>query len=771
MIADSKKVSIIIPVYNGSNFLREAIDSALAQTYKNTEVIVVDDGSNDNGATESIARSYGKRIKYYKKTNGGVATALNFGIEKMTGKYFSWLSHDDMYEKKKIEEQINFMSKHDPEKTIVACDAKVLLDSGVTKKDKIDPKLFSYFDVFLAIAGDIGVNGCSLLIPRAAFKKVGNFNPELPVTQDYDLWFRLKEHYSFVLLEKSLVISRRHDGQDSVQKIKLCLEAGDKLHYDFLRAIRMDRLHDFMSNGGEDKVWQEYGIYKNAGFNRTSSMILRAVLEYYRKYDDERCKEILLAEIGRLHPSTTKGGNGKEKKRILFYSNVWRMGGVERVTSYLFQALESDYEIFLAINEDNIETNEGFPIPKNVHIIKLNNHALIREIMNVTAFFDIDVFVGNPNFDVEFLDAYPNLEGTHTKSIAYNHTHFMLPYMMERLLPVALKQPISFGAANAVVWISQVACNLYNLDKSNGVLIPNPVRIEDKTIKPRVSSRKRILAVGRFGEDELKRIDRIIKVFSETIKIDPDYSLEIVGYCNLDIPLIHEDYIRLGDYIKKVGIPEGKVAIHGDQKDVKKFYDNADILLLTSDLEGFALVLVEAMARGVPCACFDYLGLEEIVQDGENGVVAEQNDSVGLAQKIVQLVDSKSNYAEFSKNAIATAYMYREELFIQRWKALLNNLLNDEAFDESLLPNNTALSQDKRLVREYRQLLDVMVDRYLDVSNKFTMSQSPVLPQHTNRLSVAIDRLDTSIRTHGYMYTLKVLAVKSYRKLKAKISV
>ena len=74
------KVSVIIPVYNGSNYMREAIDSALAQTYKNIEIIVVNDGSTDN--TEEIALSYGDKIKYYSKENGGVATALNFAIEK-----------------------------------------------------------------------------------------------------------------------------------------------------------------------------------------------------------------------------------------------------------------------------------------------------------------------------------------------------------------------------------------------------------------------------------------------------------------------------------------------------------------------------------------------------------------------------------------------------------------------------------------------------------------------------------------------------------------
>jgi len=63
-------VSIVIPVFNGANYMRQAIDSALAQTYRNTEIIVVNDGSEDNGQTEAIARSYGERIRFISKENG-----------------------------------------------------------------------------------------------------------------------------------------------------------------------------------------------------------------------------------------------------------------------------------------------------------------------------------------------------------------------------------------------------------------------------------------------------------------------------------------------------------------------------------------------------------------------------------------------------------------------------------------------------------------------------------------------------------------------------
>lgn len=106
-------VSIIIPVYNGSNYLEESINSALGQTYNKIEVLVINDGSNDNNLTHNISVSYKRKIRYFRKQNGGVASALNFGISKMKGDYFSWLSHDDIYKPEKIEKQILFISKNE----------------------------------------------------------------------------------------------------------------------------------------------------------------------------------------------------------------------------------------------------------------------------------------------------------------------------------------------------------------------------------------------------------------------------------------------------------------------------------------------------------------------------------------------------------------------------------------------------------------------------------------------------------------------------------
>lgn len=233
----SPKISIIIPVYNGSNYLAEAIDSALAQTYNNIEVIVVNDGSNDEGKTESLAMSYGERIRYYHKENGGVATALNLGIEKADGDYISWLSHDDIYVPEKLERQIKYLRCHSDPKLIlygeykvleVRTDAnnfykvvgdakrwlKVLLSFGqnTTAIEQTPLEGGFYNTVFLLFCGRI--HGCALLLPRSCFEEVGMFNEKLKTTQDYELWFKLlKKGYKFIPLAEVLVINRLHGEQ------------------------------------------------------------------------------------------------------------------------------------------------------------------------------------------------------------------------------------------------------------------------------------------------------------------------------------------------------------------------------------------------------------------------------------------------------------------------------------------------------------------------------------------------------------------------------
>ncbi len=252
-LKENPKVSIIIPVYNGSNFLREAIESSLAQTYKNLEIIVVNDGSKDHGSTEKIAKSFGDKIRYFKKKNGKVSTALNLGIKEMTGDYFSWLSHDDLYTPDKIAKQIKFILKC-PLKTLVYCNYEVV-DRFRQHLGYSQLKPIRKSNLIRALMEDRFIHGCALLIPKSAFADAGLFDPKLLNTQDFDLWFRLMDiGYDFRLCPGYLVRSRKHNQQDSVTTSDRQMVEEDVLYLNVLKHFSADRLFTKSKNISLDYI-------------------------------------------------------------------------------------------------------------------------------------------------------------------------------------------------------------------------------------------------------------------------------------------------------------------------------------------------------------------------------------------------------------------------------------------------------------------------------------------------------------------------------------
>lgn len=206
------KVSIIIPVYNGSNYLQEAIDSALAQTYPNCEVLVINDGSCDEGKTEAIALSYGDRIRYFKKENGGVASALNMGIRQMTGEYFSWLSHDDVYYPNKVKREVQaILASGDPMK-LVQCEydfydeaTGTYTPTDFSKTYTLEQLTNSVFSVL-----QLQIHACCALIHKSHFDRVGMFDEGLRTVQDIEMWFRLFRGQKSLFVPERLYKVREH---------------------------------------------------------------------------------------------------------------------------------------------------------------------------------------------------------------------------------------------------------------------------------------------------------------------------------------------------------------------------------------------------------------------------------------------------------------------------------------------------------------------------------------------------------------------------------
>ncbi|OJU88159.1 hypothetical protein BGO17_04285 [Candidatus Saccharibacteria bacterium 49-20] len=357
-------VSIVIPVYNGSNFLSQAIDSALSQTYPAIEVVVVNDGSTDNGESERAALSYGNKIHYYLKANGGVASALNFGIKKMSGEYFSWLSHDDLYEATKIEEEIAvLLSQPDPANTVVACNSLTLYENGMKRKDTINQAIFdNYFNIFLGASAKTGINGCSLLIPRHLLLEAVGFREDLPVTQDYDLWYRLSDDAQFVLLARHLVTYRHHEMQDSIQKFTMSLMAGDDLRSTILQHVPAKTFALFMDSHKRNKkwIWENYHTYKVRGGIKTPLAILFLLARYY--YDKGGGSTRVQSEILAFEQRYGSGSHVQDDAKALYADKALMLirhisdkdyrAGQDSVTSntvlrYL-QSVKNDGFLFMA---------------------------------------------------------------------------------------------------------------------------------------------------------------------------------------------------------------------------------------------------------------------------------------------------------------------------------------------------------------------------------------------------------------------------------------
>lgn len=236
-------VSIVIPAYNASNYLKEALDCALNQTYKNVEIVVVNDGSTDNGETEKICLSYGDKIRYFKKENGGCSSALNYAIKEANGEYISWLSHDDLYNFNKIEYQIDLIvNKNLDNKTIISNSACVINSKGekIVYSKRKATKFCSDYDAFKYLIFKGCFNGCGLLIPKSFFTENNLwFDESLRFVLDWNLWLKFALNGAKVYIDKEILVkNRRHSNQVTVKQKQLHSKETEQTIYELFQLIK-----------------------------------------------------------------------------------------------------------------------------------------------------------------------------------------------------------------------------------------------------------------------------------------------------------------------------------------------------------------------------------------------------------------------------------------------------------------------------------------------------------------------------------------------------
>ena len=348
-VLNNPKVTIVIPVYNGEKYVKYAIDSALAQTYKNLEILVINDGSVDR--TDEIVKSYGRKIRYIKKENGGVSSALNLAIKEMRGEYFSWLSHDDTYEPNKIEREIEFLKDNNylGKKVIVFSDYYLIDKNGnlitEAKKDHEETERYPEFNL---LKGNI--NGLTLLIPKEAFDECGEFDINLSCAQDYEMWWRMmKKGYKFVHMQETLVSTRWHKKQNTQINPKVT-EEGNAFYFRVLKNI------------SESKITEVFGSKYNllielADFHKDGP---------YSVFANE-CRK-MAQDI--LKEASKKTANIKVSVVIPFFN---RIEETKRAINSVIKQTHKNIEIVLVNDGSSVNIDDIKKIVKKYNIAFVNN--------------------------------------------------------------------------------------------------------------------------------------------------------------------------------------------------------------------------------------------------------------------------------------------------------------------------------------------------------------------------------------------------------------
>lgn len=181
-------VSVIIPAYNKAAYTRQAVDSVLAQDYSSVELIVVDDGSTDE--TQEVLQSYGSRLIYVRKVNGGACSARNVGLSRATGEWVAFLDCDDLYRPKKISQSVAFL-KSNPSYGFVYTAADFINREGqvVGQYDHARSRHTGWIYDHL-LKGNMICNS-TVVARRDIVMKAGGFDERFFMPADWDMWLRL----------------------------------------------------------------------------------------------------------------------------------------------------------------------------------------------------------------------------------------------------------------------------------------------------------------------------------------------------------------------------------------------------------------------------------------------------------------------------------------------------------------------------------------------------------------------------------------------------
>lgn len=353
-------------------------------------------------------------------------------------------------------------------------------------------------------------------------------------------------------------------------------------------------------------------------------------------------------------------------KICFLIADISGRGGTERATSMIANGL-SDRQYKVDIITCRNEPESFFCLNKNIRIYSLEAEKISNKfVRKFTNFLKIWKLISDKKYDVVIaVDVYIFYYLLPVKIIKRSHCiaweHFNYHIVNKKFSELARKLAVAF--ADQVVVLGKQDLNNYmqrHRSANNINFIYNPIAFE-KSVNENIRNH-RVIAAGRLTEQ--KGFDLLInawKIIEKENEVS-DWTLDIFGEGELDI--------QLNNQISEYGLE--RIYLKGYTKDLKKEYLNASIFVLSSRYEGFGLVLIEALACGLPCVSFDCPeGPGEIIENNMNGYLVENGNVMQLANKIMELMRDEEKRERFSANAHNNLQRFDLPEVLNNWEVLL----------------------------------------------------------------------------------------------------
>ena len=667
------KVSIILPVYNGARYLAQAIDSCLNQTYRNIELIIVDDCSTDE--TPAIVRSFNDpRIRYVRnKTNQRLPRSLNIGFAAATGDYLTWTSDDNEFLPEAIEVMLDFLTKNKEIDFVYADNLSKFLDTGETKKRNISgPENIKERNCI----------GACYLYTRKVYDTIGGFNPDYELVEDYEYWVRVWQKFRMHYLPQLLYIYGEHSKSLTGTRMMgvILFDKIMKYQYRFITfaqffdAVKQFLLVSLDCRKSYQQLLQYWlktvgpifrislplgiffvvlGLYTLAA--KTLGFALKKILWPLRKYAAEKKITRITAGL-----KVEKG-----KTNILCAVAAMTMGGSQRVPLNIAQELKGRTDLCFhaaAPSKKNERLKDDFLATfKNVITLEPVADAKLYELYYSKIIETLKIDILLISHALATYACVPALKKKFPKLKVVDILHlervgacrdemlWVNPYIEKRVC-------ISNGLRKHM--ISKVGTDNGNAERFTTIY--NGIDFSRYRNTGSLSGHFK----SKFNIPEGVKLISFIARFSE--EKEPLLFVDIAQKVIQSNPRIPIKFVMAGDghlvkavkeKIRASGMEEN-VLLTGVLDNIQELLADTYLLLVVASNEGIPLTVMEAMAMNIPVVSTVVGATEEVLKDGVHGylIPRDENTASRFTEKISDILNDENLYRSLSLSP-------KEELF------------------------------------------------------------------------------------------------------------